>query len=178
MKFSISGKNITVTKALREHVEKKIGKISKYFEKDIEAIVTLSVERDRHIAEVTVPLNGMILRGETETQDMYSSIDMVVDKLEKQIDKYKTKVQNYNKKSAMKANHIMPKTSRPADENEPRVVKVKRFALKPMDIEEAVLQMNLLGHDFFVFSNADTDEVNVVYKRKDGNYGLIEPELL
>lgn len=176
MKLNISGKNIDVTPALKRHVEKKIGKLSRHFDDNVEAQVTLSVEKDRHIAEVTIPLkSGMIARGETETPDMYSSIDQVVDKLEKQIDKYKTKLINKKKRNNFKmTGHVMkPKEER----DEPKIVKVKRFAIKPMDEEEAVMQMDLLGHDFFVFTNAKTNEVNVVYKRKDGNYGLIEPEL-
>lgn len=172
MKFIISGKNIDVTNSLKEHVEKKIGKISKYFKDDVEAQVTMSVEKDRHIVEVTMPIDGMILRGETETPDMYQSIDMVVDKLERQIDKYKTRLSRNIKKTSS----IPSKDIKSIKTDEPRIVKVKRFAIKPMDAEEAVMQMELLSHDFFVFLNATTNEVNVVYKRKDGNYGLIEPE--
>lgn len=176
MKLNISGKNIDVTPALKRHAEKKIGKLSRHFEKNIEAQVTLSVEKDRHIAEVTIPLrSGIIVRGETETPDMYLSIDQVVDKLEKQIDKYKTKMVNKQRRNNFKSNGYNKKSKE--ESNEPEIVKVKRFAIKPMDEEEAVMQMDLLGHDFFVFSNARTNKVNVVYKRKDGNYGLIEPEL-
>ena len=174
MKVNVSGKNINVTQALKEYAEKKVGKLERFFETPVTAQVTLSVEKDRHKVEVTMPINGMILRGETETNDMYSPIDLVVDKLEKQIEKYKTKMSRNIKKSALKYNST---EQRAWEENEPRVVKVKRFALKPMDIEEAVMQMELLGHSFFVFANAETDQVNVVYKRRDGNYGLIEPEL-
>lgn len=176
MKLNISGKNIDVTPALKRHAERKIGKISRHFEDNIEAQVTLSVEKDRHIAEVTIPLkSGMLVRGETETPDMYLSIDQVVDKLEKQIDKYKTKMVNKQRKNNLK---LKGYTKKPKEENnEPKIVKVKRFAIKPMDEEEAAMQMELLGHDFFVFLNAKTNEVNVVYKRKDKNYGLIEPEL-
>ncbi|MDI3481804.1 MAG: putative sigma-54 modulation protein [Tepidanaerobacteraceae bacterium] len=178
MKITVSGKNVAVTIPLKEYAEKKVGKLERFFEGNVEAQVTLNVEKDRHIVEVTIPVNGMILRGETETHDMYSSIDMVVDKLEKQIEKYKTKISRSLKKSPFKLNGTngdsinVQKT-----ENDSRVVKVKKFAIKPMDLEEAVLQMDLLGHDFFVFLNSDTNEVNVVYKRKDGDYGLIEPEL-
>lgn len=177
MKVNVSGKNINVTQALKDYAEKKLGKLERLFDTPVEAQVTLSVEKERHIVEVTMPLNvnGMLLRGETETNDMYSSIDLVVDKLEKQIEKYKTKIYRSFKKLPSKYN---AQERREMDANEPRVVKVKRFALKPMDVEEAVMQMELLGHDFFVFSNAETDQVNVVYKRRDGNYGLIEPDLL
>jgi putative sigma-54 modulation protein len=178
MKVIVSGKNVTVTNPLKEYAEKKVGKIGRFFEGDVEAQVTLNVEKDRHIVEVTIPVNGMILRGETETHDMYSSIDMVVDKLEKQIEKYKTKIARSLRKTPLKFDGGNGESINIVKtENEPKVVRVKRFAIKPMDLEEAVMQMDLLGHDFFVFSNSDTNEVNVVYKRKDGNYGLIEPEL-
>ena len=175
MKVNVSGKNFDVTRALKEYAEKKVGRLERFFETNVEAQVTLSVEKNRHITEVTMPINGMLLRGETETQDMYSSIDMVVDKLEKQIEKYKTKISRNIKKSSLRYNDKEHKATK---DNEPKIVRVKRFALKPMDIEEAVMQMDLLGHDFFVFSNAESNEVNVVYKRRDGNYGLIDPELL
>jgi len=174
MKDNVSGKNINVTQALKDYAEKKVGKLERFFDAEVEAQVTLSVEKDRHIVEVTMPLNGMLLRGETETSDMYSSIDLVVDKLEKQIEKYKTKLSREIKKPPFKYTSLDSKDVG----DQPRIVKVKRFALKPMDVEEAVMQMELLGHDFFVFSNAETDQVNVVYKRRDGNYGLIEPDLL
>jgi len=174
MRIIVSGKNIEITNALRDYATKRISKVSKYFENDIEAQVTMSVEKDRHIVEVTIPINGIILRGEEETGDMYSSIDMVVEKLEKQIHKYKTRINRKLRRTAL-ANAEMEFASKNDDE-EPKVVKTKRFAMKPMAVEEAILQMNLLGHDFFVFSNAETEEVNVVYKRRNGNYGLIEPE--
>lgn len=178
MKVTVSGKNVTVTTPLKEYAEKKVGKLERFFEGNVEAQVTLNVEKDRHIVEVTIPINGMILRGETETHDMYSSIDMVVDKLEKQIEKYKTKIARSLRKSPFKFNGTNGESiNLQKAEDESRVVRVKKFAIKPMDIEEAVLQMDLLGHDFFVFLNSDTNEVNVVYKRKEGDYGLIEPEL-
>jgi len=172
MKVKISGKNIAVTDALKDYAQKKVGKIGKFFEGDVEAQVTINVEKDRHIVEVTIPVNGMILRGETETHDMYSSIDLVVEKIEKQIDKYKAKIGRNLRITPIKFLGDNLK-----DEEHPEVVKVKRFAIKPMDVEEAIMQMDLLGHDFFVFLNADTNETNVVYRRRDGKYGLIEPEL-
>lgn len=175
MNIIIRGKNIELTNALKEYVEKRISKLDKYFESLEEAQVTLNVEKDRHRIEVTIPINGMILRGEEETNDMYSSIDMVLDKLEKQIAKQKTKLAKRVKNS--KLLDLLPKQNNGyADEAEPKVLRTKRFAIKPMPIDEAIMQMNLLGHNFFVFSNAETEEVNVVYRRKDGNYGLIEPE--
>lgn len=174
MKVTVRGKNINITNALREHVERKVGKIEKYFDNldSVEAQVTLNVEKGRHIVEVTVPLNGMILRGEEETGDMYASVDLVMEKLEKQIDKYKAKI---NRKRQLGLGVPIEEKYRNED-NGPRIVRTKRFAIKPMPVEEAVMQMELLGHDFFVFSNSETEDVNVVYKRKDGNYGLIEPE--
>jgi putative sigma-54 modulation protein len=174
MQIILSGKNIDVTDALRDYVSKRIGKIDKFFNSDIEAQVTLNVEKERHIVEVTIPLNGIILRGEEETGDMYSSIDLVFEKLERQIHKYKTKINRRVRKTAFKFDGV--EQDRFVEEEQPQVVRVKRFAMKPMPVEEAILQMNLLGHDFFVFSNSETEEVNVVYKRKGGNYGLIEPE--
>lgn len=175
MKYQFRGKNIQVTNALKEYVEKRLGKLNKYFENTPEAIVTLVVEKDRHRVEVTIPLNGFLLRGEEESLDMYSSVDLVVEKLEKQINKYKTRVRK-NKGASIKD---LPTDNKgtSGDIEEPHIVRTKRFAIKPMSVEEAVLQMNLLGHNFFMFSNADTEEANVVYRRKDGNYGLIEPEI-
>lgn len=173
MKFQFKGKNIQVTAALKDHAVKKLGKLDKYFDTPPEAIVTFTVEKERQRVEVTVPLNGYILRGEEETQDMYSSLYLVVDKLEKQINKYKTKV---NKKRGTSIRDLVVHVADEVVEEGPRLVRTKRFAIKPMSVEEALLQMNLLGHSFFMFTNADNEEVNVVYCRKDGNYGLLEPE--
>jgi len=174
--FAIRGKNLDVTPALKQHVEKKVGKIARYFEDlPINAQVTLSVEKDRHIVEVTVLLDGIVIRGEEATEDMYSSVDLAVDKLERQIKKYKTRI---NRKLRYKdAKLAEAHADEGEEEEEPQIVKVKRFAMKPMSAEEAVMQMNLVGHDFYVFRNAETEEVNVVYRRRDGNYGLIEPEV-
>ena len=171
MKVQMRGKNIEVTVALKEYVEKRLGKLEKYIDNLGDAQVTLTVEKDSHRIEVTIPINGMILRGEEATADMYASIDMVVEKLEKQIEKHKGKLV----KRSGKNNSEAKRAAVSSDEDGPQVVRTKRFAIKPMAIDEAVLQMNLLGHSFFVFSNAETDQVNVVYKRKDGNFGLIEP---
>jgi len=175
MKITISGKNIEVTDALRDVTEKKLSKLEKYFQQDVAVDVTLSVERNRQIIEVTIPFSGARLRAEESTDDMYGSIDNVIDVLERQIRKHKTKLQRRTQMGeTIRFENI---TSLPVDPNEkePKIVKTKKFAMKPMDEEEAVLQMELIRHSFFVFRNSDTDEVNVVYKRKDGNYGLIEP---
>ncbi|MDQ7788832.1 MAG: ribosome-associated translation inhibitor RaiA [Clostridia bacterium] len=171
MRVNVRGKNIQVTDALRDHVEKKLGKLERFFNNFGDAQATLTVEKDVHRVEVTIPLNGMILRGEEETPDMYASIDMVVDKLEKQLERFKGKLI----RRGTKLNITEDLGDLPPEEPF-RIVRMKRFTMKPMPAEEAVMQMNLLGHSFFVFTNAETEEVNVVYRRKDGNYGLIEPE--
>ncbi len=181
MEFVLRGRNIEVTEALKRYVEKKVGRIEKYFDIPLRAQVTLGVERERHIVEVTVPINGMLLRGEEEVDDMYAAIDGVVDKLERQIHKYKTKINRKARQQDPRFTPILENVApsielEPDEDEEPRVVKVKRVQLKPMDVDEAILQMNLLGHDFFVFTNAEDARTHVVYRRKDGNYGLIGPE--
>jgi len=174
MKMTVRGKNnLEVTEALKEYVQKRLGKLDKYFEVNTEAQVVLGTLRGQHTVEVTVGINGMILRAEETTGDMYASIDLVVDKLERQIAKYKTKINRKPRQgSGLKA---LPELPQVTEEAELQVVKTKRFPVKPMPLEEAILQMNLLGHDFYVFANADSDQVNVIYRRRDGNYGLIEP---
>jgi len=171
MNLQVRGRNIEVTNSLKEYVGKRVGKLDKFIDNLGDAQVTLTVEKDSHRIEVTIPINGMILRGEESTGDMYTSIDQVVEKLIKQIGKYKGKLQ---KRGVRYVND--QRGPAVPEEDTPRMVRTKRFAIKPMPLDEAVLQMNLLGHNFFVFSNAETEQVNVVYKRKDGNYGLIEPE--
>jgi len=178
MKLLVRGKNIEVTDSLKNYAEKKLSKIDKYFTIEPEAQVTMTVERGIHKVEVTAGINGLILRAEEATEDMYASIDQVVDKLERQLRKYKTRI---NRK-ARQTGGLKIKGDKIADEEEDiedtlEIVKIKRFMIKPMDVDEAVLQMNLLGHDFYVFVNSENDEVNVVYRRKDGKYGLIEPTL-
>lgn len=171
MRIIIRGKNIEVTDALKTHVEKRIGKIAKYFDEDTEAQVTLSVVKDTHVVDATLLLNGgMLIRGEVESPDMYASVDMVTEKLERQIRKYKTRINR--KARQLGANGEDGRSL----EDEPKIVRTKRFAIKPMLPDEAVLQMNLLEHDFFMFINAETSKANVVYRRKDGNFGLIEPQ--
>ena len=175
MKITVTGKNIEVTHGLRNAVEKKLLKLDKYFNPDVEAHATLSVQKSRQIIEITIPFNGAILRGEEATEDMYASIDLVMDKLEGQIRKQKTKMERRMYGESLRFQAI-PEMSDEDKLNEPAIVKTKRFAMKPMSAEEAVLQMELIGHSFFVYENAEDGIVNVVYKRKDGNYGLIEPE--
>lgn len=177
MNIKVNGKNIQVTEGLRDAVERKLSKLDKYFDPNVEVITTLSVQKNSQIVEVTIPFNGVILRAEDSNSDMYAAIDIVLEKLERQIRKQKTKLQRRKHGDALKFQFIpeyVPKDNE--DSIESKIVKTKRFAIKPMSREEAVLQMELLGHNFFVFTNAETEEVNVLYKRKDGQYGLIEPE--
>lgn len=176
MKVTVIAKNIELTSALKEIVEKKIRKLEKYFEGDISARVTLSVQKSRHTIEVTIPFNGVILRGEESTDDMYKSLDLVVDKLERQIRKQKTRLSRKNGGSVRFAE--VEGNDFNVSDDEGTLVKVKKFGVKPMNSEEAILQMDLLGHNFFVYQDAESSKVNVVYKRKDGNYGLLEPEFI
>ena len=173
--FTIRGKNIEITFALKDYVEKRVGKVSKYFDAVSEITVLLAVTKGRHIVEVTVPINGILLRGEESTMDMYTSIDLVVEKLERQIEKHKTKLARKFRQVSFKE-AVVEEIKEAPEVEDFQVVKTKRFAVKPMDIQEAIMQMNLINHDFFVFRDAKTEAVNVVYRRKDGKYGLIDPE--
>ncbi len=174
MKFIISGKNIEITAGLKDAVEQKLGKLEKYFTPETEIIVTLSVEKDRHKIEVTIPVKGDIIRSEQVSDNMYVSIDLVEEIIERQLRKYKTKLLARHRASGT-FNQTFFEEEIDTDDDELKIVKTKQFGIKPMFPEDAVVQMGLLGHDFYVFCNADTDEVNVVYKRKNGTYGLIEP---
>ena len=174
MKVKVIGKNIEITEALKNMMEKKISKLDKYFNPDVEAQTTLGVQKNRHTIEVTIPFNGVILRAEEQNEDMYMSIDTVVDKLERQIRKHKTRLEKRNHGTSLKFQGIPQYINNDEEDTDSKIVKIKKFSFKPMSAEEAVLQMELLGHSFFVYMNDDTSEVNVVYKRKDGNYGLIE----
>jgi putative sigma-54 modulation protein len=183
MKFNIRGIQLEVTEALRDYAIKKIGRLEKYFDTPpaSDVTVTMSVIRDMQSVEVTIPLPGVLLRAEARTPDMYASIDLVEEKLERQIRKFKTKVnrkarQEGSVRSLFKENfdaQVAP--GHPEEEEEFEVVRTKKFTLKPMDVEEAILQMNMIGHNFFVFNNMESNEINVVYRREDGKYGLIEP---
>ena len=174
MRVTVIGKNINVTPALKEMIEKKISKLDRYFTPGVEARATLSVQKNRQIFEVTIPFNGVILRCEESTDDMYKSIDLVENKLERQIRKQRTKLQRRNNESLRFGN--FDEVASEEDDNEGEIVKVKRFNIKPMSTEEAILQMELVQHNFFVFKDCDTENINVIYKRKDGNYGLLEPD--
>ena len=174
MRYTITGRNIDVTPGLREAVIEKIGKLERYFNQDTEAIITLSVTKDRQKIEVTIPVKGHIIRAEEQSTDMYVSIDLVEEIIERQLKKYKTKLID-KKQSHIDFSEFYVQEETEADD-EIKIEKVTKFAMKPMDPEEACVQMELLGHSFYVFLNAETEEVNVVYKRKGQTYGLIEPE--
>ena len=175
MKFTIVGKNINVTDGLRLAVEDKIGKLEKYFTPDTEVHVTLSVEKERQKIEVTIPVKGNIIRSEQVSNDMYVSIDLVEEIIERQLKKYKTRIiDKHQGGSSFKQDFL---ENDYVDDEEIKIVRTKRFDIKPMYPEDACVQMELLGHSFFVFVNAETDQVCVVYKRKGGTYGLIEADL-
>lgn len=180
MDIEIRGKNIEVTPALNDYALKRISKLSKYVDQDATAHVALSVEGELQKVEVTIPLPGLILRGEVIQSDMYASLDGVVEKLERQLEKHKTKLNKRYRDKGIRQyateEGLLPGAAAPSADEAFKIVRSKRFALKPMDEEEAIMQMDLLGHNFFVFFNATTEEVNVVYKRNDQNYGLIEPQ--
>jgi len=184
MRYNVRGENIEITPALREYAEKKIGKLERYFEESVDANVNINLkyynEQESKI-EVTIPMTDLVLRAEENHQDMYAAIDLVVNKLERQIRKHKTKVnRKLREQGAPKFvfSNYQPQNEvqEEVDEQE-EVVRTKRFNLKPMDSEEAILQMDMLGHNFFVYTDAKTNKTNVVYKRKDGKYGLIEPHV-
>ena len=174
MKITISGKNIDVTPGLRQTVNEKLGKLDRYFTPDTQVNVTLSVEKERHKIEVTIPVKGRIIRSEQVSNEMYVSIDLVEEVIERQLRKYKNKI--IDKKQSAENFQKAYVDNDYLENEEIRIVRTKKFDIKPMYPEDACVQMELLGHNFFVFMNADTDQVNVVYKRKGNTYGLIEPE--
>lgn len=186
MKYTIRGINVEVTEALKGYVEKKISRVERYFDAPIEseAHVLFSILKEGHKVEVTIPCPGLLVRAEECSEDMYASIDLVAEKLERQIRKYKTRVNRKIRQESSPrvqakisaGSPVMSTATVEADEEAFSVVRNKRFDFKPMGTEEAILQMDMLGHSFYVFSNATTDQVNVIYRRKDGKYGLIEPE--
>ncbi len=174
MNITISGKNIDITPSLRETVMDKLGKLDRYFTPDTDVNVTLSIEKERQKIEVTIPVKGRIIRSEQVSNDMYVSIDLVEEVIERQLRKYKNKIID-KKQSAVNFQKAYIDNDYMESEDI-RIERTKRFDIKPMYPEDACVQMELLGHNFFVFMNADTDQVNVVYKRKGNTYGLIEPE--
>ena len=176
MNFIISGKNIEVTPGLKDSVINKLGKLERYFTPDTEIIVTLSVEKDRQKIEVTIPVKGDIIRSEQTSTDMYVSIDLVEEVIERQLRKYKNKLIARHQEGGTFKQEFFEEEPAIDSNDEIQIVRTKKFGIKPKFPEDASVQMELLGHDFFVFSNAETEEVNVVYKRKNGTFGLIEPE--
>lgn len=180
MNYNVRGENIEVTPAIRDYVEKKISKLERYFTESPEAKVNVNLRFNQDKSskvEVTIPLPNLVLRAEETNVDMYAGIDLISDKLERQIRKHKTKVnRKFREKGDFPITFATSENTevQEQDEDDLELVRTKRFDLKPMDSEEAILQMNLLGHNFYVFNNSDTNRTNVVYKRKDGRYGLIE----
>ena len=175
MRIKITGRNIELTEGLKAAVEDKLNKLEKYFTPDTEVNVTLSVEKERQKVEVTIPMKGSYIRSEQVSSDMYVSIDLVEEIIERQIRRYRKKLID-KKQAAISFSQAFIEEEDEVQDDEIQIVKTKRFAIKPAIPEEACLQMEMLGHNFYVFLNADTDQVNVVYKRKNGTYGLIEPE--
>ena len=174
MKITISGKNIDVTEGLKAAVNEKLGKLEKYFTPDTDINVTLSVEKGRQKIEVTIPVIGNIIRSEQTSNDMYVSIDLVEEIIERQLRKYKNKIADKQQEAGNFQKEYLEHDY--LEDEDIQIIRTKKFGMKPMYPEDACVQMELLGHTFFVFRNAETDEVNVVYKRKNNTYGLIEPE--
>ncbi|MBQ2053957.1 MAG: ribosome-associated translation inhibitor RaiA [Eubacterium sp.] len=174
MNYMISGKNIDVTEGLKQAIYDKLGRLEKFFAEDTNAQVTLSVEKERQKIEVTIPMKGHIVRAEQVSDDMYVSIDMVAEIIERQVVRYKKKIIDQSQDAAFFQDRFLEEED--IEDDEIQIIRSKRFAVKPMYPEDACVQMELLGHSFYVFRNAETNEVNVVYKRKGSTYGLIEPE--
>ena len=174
MKFIIIGRNIDITEGLKSAVQEKLGKLERYFTPETEIHVTLSVEKDRQKIEVTIPVKGNIIRSEQVSSDMYVSIDLVEEVIERQLRKYKTKIVNQQQAGGNFQKEFVEDEF--LEDEEVKIIRTKKFGIKPMYPEDACVQMELLGHNFYVFRNAETDEVNVVYKRKGNTYGVIEPE--
>ena len=174
MRITITGRNVDLTDGLKNAINTKLGKLEKYFTPDTDVFVTLSVEKERQKIEVTIPVKGNIIRSEQVSNDMYVSIDLVEEVIERQLKKYKKKIISKHQNVASFRKEFIEKESDSDDEI--RIIRTKKFDMKPMYPEDACVQMELLGHDFFVFCNAETVRVNVVYKRKGSTYGLMEPE--
>ncbi len=176
MKIKISGKNMEVSQYLRDTVDKKASKMERYFKPETEMHVTLSIQKARNIAEITLAMDGVVLRAEEATGDMYSSIEVALRKLERQIRKHRTKLEKRLHEQAYVQDVVFDQGGTDfADEEEPQIVKTKKFAVRPMEVEDASIQMEMLGHDFFVYRNPHTSEINIMYKRADGDLGVIEP---
>jgi putative sigma-54 modulation protein len=176
MRYTVTGKNFEVTEALKDIAVAKISKMEKFFNTETSAIITMSVDKKVHKIEVTIPIKGSVIRAEEHEETMYAAIDLVVDKLERQLIKHRSKIVDRHRHSDAFKNTYLDYEEE-EEEGKLEIVRSKRFAMKPMDAEEACMELELLGHDFFVFRSSETDEVNVVYKRKNGTFGLIEPEI-
>jgi len=187
MDVRLTGRHMTITPALQKHAQKKLAKLERYFDRIIDAHVVTSVQRNWHTAEITISANGVLLRAEERTPDMYQSIDQAVDKIERQLKRHNEKLHSHSRGAIRldtpPAEEPVPEEAEAEGQDKKqaadklgRIVRTKTISMKPMSPEEATLQMELLGHDFFVFRNAETDQLNVVYRRRDGDYGLIEPE--
>lgn len=174
MNVNVKGRNVDVSPALKEYVEKKISKVVKQFKSVDEVVAVLKVAKGDHTVEITVPAKGIILRAQETTKDMYSSIDLVCEKIERQIHKYKTRLAKRKYANFAEAPVI---DEAAVEEDDLTIIKNKKFVMHPMTAEEAIVQMNLLGHDFFVFFDPDEGVTSVVYRRKDGKYGLLTPTL-
>ncbi len=176
MKFNITGRNINVSDGMKDQIDRKLGKLSKFFKEETICNVTLSTEKNMYKVEVTIPIKDGVIRAEETTSDKFQSLDLVVDVIERQIRKHRTKLMNRQQAAGSFTEAFTEELDDDFDEDEINIVRTKRFDLKPMTPEEACLQMDLVGHSFFVFQNGDTGNVSVVYKRKGNSYGLIEPE--
>ena len=174
MRITMNGKNLTVTEDLKTRIEKKLGKMDRYFRQEVDAQVRLTQEKNlRYIAEITITVGGMMLRAEETSDDIIKSADRAVDKIERQIRRHRTRLEKNLREEIV----VQPEEEQeaPNEEESRQLVRVKRFAMKPMTVEDAILQMDMLGHSFFLFSNAETGIVSVVYRRNDGNIGMLEP---
>jgi putative sigma-54 modulation protein len=175
MQTSVTFKNLDPSDHLKSYVGDKLDRFDKYLDNPAEANVVLAVEKFRHIAEINISGDRLSIIGKEETIDMYSAIDMVLDKLEKQIKKNKEKIRAHRTASKTRNRSMLDETSSPPDEDVERQIKIRNIEYKPMDIEEAVLQMDLIEDSFLVFTNARSDQTNVLYRRRDGHFGLIQP---
>jgi len=173
MNISVTGRHVDVTDAMRAYAEEKVAKLDKYLPDNSDASIVLGVEKYRHKAEIQINVNGILIQAQEETDEMYASIDKALDKLSRRLRRYKEKLKD--KKGRGEEKPLPPAEPLPPEERIPQIIKTKRFEMKPMTPEEAVMQMELLDKNFFVFSNIGTGVLNVIYKRVDGNIGLIEP---
>jgi ribosomal subunit interface protein len=176
MKYNIRGENIKLTTSNEEYIQTKLNKLVRYFNSPVEATANVKVKNynNQQTIETTIPLKEMTLRAEVSNVDLYTAVDLVIDKLERQIRKYKTKINRKMKEKESIKYYFEDQIEEVTDDDEIEIVRTKKFNIKPMDVEEAILQMNMLGHEFFVFIDSETNNYCTVYKRKDGKYGLIE----